>query len=64
MENQYMRFTIDDKLGNKELALKNLINCEGQFDNCLKYIIDNNLYSHALKLLNQNQNEWVIIFRE
>lgn len=57
MECYYMRFTIDDKLGKKELALKNLINCEGQFDKCLKYIIDNNLFSYALTLFNQDQNE-------
>lgn len=57
MEYHYMQFTIDDKLGNKELALKNLFLCEGQFDKCLKYIIDNNLYAHALTLFNQNQNE-------
>lgn len=52
-----MRFTIDDKLGKKELALKNLINCEGQFEKCLKYIIDNSLFSYALTLFNHDQNE-------
>lgn len=52
-----MRFTIDDKLGNKELALKNLVHYGGTFDKCLKYIIDNNLYSYALTLFNQDQNE-------
>lgn len=57
MEFHYMRFTIDDKLGNKELALNSLVRCEGLFEQCLKYIIDNNLYSHALTLFNQNQNE-------
>lgn len=57
MESHYMRFTIDDKLGNRKLALENLVNCEGQFDKCLKYIIDNNLYSHALTLFDQSQNE-------
>jgi elongator complex protein 1 len=57
MEYHYMRFTIDDKLKNKESAIKNLILCGGQFDDCLKYIIDNNLYSYALTLFNKNQNE-------
>lgn len=57
MERHYMRFTIDDKLGNKEKALKNLVLCEGKFENCLKYIMDNNLYSHALTLFNPDQNE-------
>lgn len=57
MECHYMRFTIDDKLGNKESALKNLVLCEGQFDKCLKYIIDNNLYARALTLFNRNLNE-------
>jgi len=57
MEFHYMRFTIDDKLGNKELALKNLVHCGGQFEKCLKYIIDNNLYSYSLTLFNQDQNE-------
>lgn len=57
MECHYMRFTIDDKLGNKELALNNLVCCEGLFEKCLKYIIDNNLYSHALTLFNQDQYE-------
>lgn len=52
-----MRFTIDDKLGNKEMALKNLVQCEGKFEKCLKYIMDNNLFSQALTLFNQNQNE-------
>jgi len=52
-----MRFTIDDKLGNKEMALKNLVQCEGTFAKCLKYVIDNKLYSYALTLFNQNQNE-------
>lgn len=51
-----MRFTIDDKLGNKELALKNLVHC-GEFEICLKYIIDNNLYSYALTLFDQDKNE-------
>jgi len=55
-----MRFTIDDKLGNKKLALKNLINC-GEFEKCLKYIIDNNLYSYALTLFTSDQNEYVKI---
>lgn len=57
MECHCMRFTIDDKLGNKELALKNLVLCEGTFERCLKYIIDNNLHSYALTLFNQDQNE-------
>jgi len=57
MDCHYMRFTIDDKLGNKEMALKNLVQCEGIFAKCLKYIIDNKLYSYALTLFNQNQNE-------
>lgn len=61
MESNFMRFTIDDKLGNKELALKNLIlnlvHCGGNFDRCLKYIIDNNLYSHALTLFHRDRNE-------
>ncbi|XP_022162611.1 elongator complex protein 1 [Myzus persicae] len=61
MECHYMRFTIDDKLGNKELALKNLVHCGGQFEKCLKYIIDNNLYSYALTLFNQDQNEYKTI---
>jgi len=52
-----MRFTIDDKLGNKELALMNLVRCEGTFTKCLNYIIDNNLYSYALTLFKQDQNE-------
>lgn len=52
-----MCFTIDDKLQNKKSAINNLILCNGQFDKCLKYIIDNNLYSHALTLFNQDQNE-------
>lgn len=57
MECYYMRFTIDDKLGNKELALKNLIKCEGKFDQTLKYIIDNNLFRCALTLFSPDQNE-------
>jgi len=57
MECNYMRFTIDDKLGNKELALKNLVHCGGQFEKCLKYIIDNKLYSYSLTLYNRDQNE-------
>lgn len=52
-----MRFTIDNKLGNKEIALSNLIQCEGQFDKSLEYIIDNNLYPYALTIFNQNQEE-------
>lgn len=57
MEPYYMRFTIDDKLGNKESALKNLIQCEGEFEKCIKYIIDNNLHSYALTLFNRDKNE-------
>ncbi|VVC39279.1 WD40/YVTN repeat-like-containing domain,Quinoprotein amine dehydrogenase, beta chain- [Cinara cedri] len=61
MECHYMRFTIDDKLGNKESAVKNLVLCEGQFDKWLKYVIDNNLYAYTLTLFNQDQNEYKII---
>lgn len=57
LECHFMRFTIDDKLGNKKLALKNLVQCEGEFEKCLKYIIDNNLYSHALTLYDQDKNK-------
>lgn len=57
MEHHYMCYTIDDKLKNKESAISNLIRCEGEFDKCLKYIIDNNLYSHALTLFNQDQEK-------
>lgn len=57
MDCNFMRFTIDDKLGNKELALKNLVNYGGQFEKCLKYITDNNLYSFSLTLFNRDQNE-------
>lgn len=57
MESYHMRFTIDDKLGNKESALKNLIQCEEEFEKCLKYIIDNNLYYLALTLFNKDKNE-------
>ncbi|XP_027837017.2 elongator complex protein 1 [Aphis gossypii] len=61
MECHFMRFTIDDKLGNKELALKNLVNCGGQFEKCLKYITDNNLYSFSLTLFNRDLNEYKTI---
>lgn len=57
MECYYMRFTIDDKLGNKDSALKNLIQGEEGFEKCLKYIIDNNLYYHALTLFTKDKNE-------
>lgn len=57
MECYYMRFTIDDKLGNRESALKNLVQCEKEFEKCLKYTMDNNLYYYALTLFEKDKNE-------
>ncbi|XP_050429932.1 elongator complex protein 1 [Adelges cooleyi] len=61
MNNHFMRFTIEDKLGNKIKALNNLVQCEDNYKQCLAYIIDNNLYTHALTLYNQNQDEYKLI---
>ncbi|XP_050537396.1 elongator complex protein 1 [Daktulosphaira vitifoliae] len=61
MDYHYMCFTIDDKLGNKNKALVNLVNCKDKFEEILKYTIDNNLYCHALTLYSLHQYEYKLI---